>query len=124
MFKDSIQDKERYGIVLKNYTEDDINTFVRLAYYAFRDIKAFNKKSSMYKVFLGLFGKTFYNLTEKANDRDILVKTYLSLKDDSSAEAIYVNSLFEINEIENTQNNCRIILFDKSVSNWGDASEN
>ena len=77
----------------------------------------------MYKVFLGLFGKIFYDLTERVNDLDILAKTYLSLKDNSSAEAIYVNSLFEIEEIENDQNNCRIILFDNNMASWSGVKE-
>lgn len=123
LFLDTITDKARYGLKLKDYTDSDIETFVRLAYYAFRDIKSYNKKLSMYKVFLGLFGKIFYDLTERVNDLDILAKTYLSLKDNSSAEAIYVNSLFEIEEIENDQNNCRIILFDNNMASWSGVKE-
>lgn len=77
----------------------------------------------MYKVFLGLFGKIFYDLTDQVNDLDILAKTYLSLRDNSTAEAIYVNSLFEIEEIENDQNNCRIILFDNNMASWSGVKE-
>lgn len=121
LFKDTILDKERYGIVLKNYTEEDVNTFVHHAYYAFRDIKAFNKKLSMYKVFLGLFGKIFYNLTEKANDQDILVKTYLSLIDNSSEEAIYVNSLFDM-DAYNAKKCEDVLLIDNSLTNWIDSA--
>lgn len=123
LFLDTIKDKERFGLILKPYTNEDIETFVRLAYYAFRDIKSYNKKLSMYKVFLGLFGKIFYDLSDKVNDLDILAKAILSLKDNSSAEAIYVNSLFEIEEIENNQNNCRIILFDNNMASWSGVKE-
>ena len=77
----------------------------------------------MYKVFLGLFGKIFYDLTDQVNDLDLLAKTYLSLRDNSTAEAIYVNSLFEIEEIENDQNNCRIILFDNNMASWSGVKE-
>ena len=123
LFLNTIKDKERFGLILKNYTKEDIEMFVRLAYYAFRDIKSYNKKLSMYKVFLGLFGKIFYNLSDKVNDIDILVKSILSLNNNSTAEAIYVNSLFEIEEIENNQNNCRIILFDNNMASWNGAKE-
>lgn len=118
LFKDTIKDKQRYGLKLKNFTDDDIKSFVKLAYYAFRDIKSYNKKLSMYKVFLGLFGVFFYDLTNNVSTNDILSKTYLSLKDNSSAEAIYVNALLEIKNYESLENNCRIILFDNNMAVW------
>ncbi len=118
LFQNALKDKERYGLKLKKYTNADIDEFVKLAYYAFRDIKAYNKKMSMYKVFLGLFGHFFYNITENANSKDVLVSAMLSLNNNSTAEAIYVNSLLEMRDLQSVSKQCRIILFDNNMATW------
>lgn len=118
LFQRTLKDKERFGLRLKDYTENDIKTFVKLAYYAFRDIKSYNKKLSMLKVFLGLFGKFFYDLSERIDTSDILAEACLRRLDKSSAESIYVNSLLDMNEIEVNENTCRIILFDNNMASW------
>lgn len=118
LFLNSIKDKERFGLRLRKYSEKDIESFVKLAYYAFRDIKSYNKKLSMYKVFLGLFGKFFYELTEHIDTSDILAEACIRRLDKSSAESIYVNSLLEMSDIEVQNNTCRIILFDNNMASW------
>ena len=118
LFQNSIKDKERFGLKLKKYTDKDIDEFVKLAYYAFRDIKSYNKKLSMYKVFLGLFGKYFYNLTDHVDTSAMLAEACIRRIDRSSAESIYVNSLLEMNDIEVSENTCRIILFDNNMASW------
>ena len=118
LFQKSIKDKERFGLKLKNYTEKDIEEFTKLAYYAFRDIKSYNKKLSMYKVFLGLFGKFFYELTDRVDTSDMLAEACIRRIDRSSAESIYVNSLLEMSDIEVQNNTCRIILFDNNMASW------
>lgn len=118
LFQRTLKDKERFGLKLKNYTDKDIEDFVRLAYYAFRDIKSYNKNLSMYKVFLALFGKIFYDLTEHIDTTDILAETCIRRLDNSSAESIYVNSILEMNEIELQNNMCRVILFDNNMLSW------
>ena len=118
LFQKSIKDKERFGLKLKNFTDQDIKDFVRLAYYAFRDIKSYNKKLSMYKVFLGLFGKFFYDLTERVDTSDILAEACIRRVDRSSAESIYVNSLLEMSDIEVGNNTEKIILFENNMASW------
>ena len=118
LFINSIKDKERFGLILKDYTDEDIENFVRLAYYAFRDIKSYNKRLSMYKVFLGLFGKFFYELSEHIDTSDILAETCIRRLDKSSAESIYVNSILEMSDIEVRHNTCRIILFENNMASW------
>lgn len=118
LFERTMKDKERFGLKLKNYSEQDVNEFVRLAYYAFRDIKLYNKKLSMLKVFLSLFGKFFYDLTEHVDTSDILAEACIRRVDRSSAESIYVNSLLDMYEIENKNNNCPINLFENNMNSW------
>jgi len=118
LFQNSMKDKERFGLRLKKYTDHDIEEFVRLGYYAFRDIKSYNKKLSIYKVLLGLFGKYFYNLTDRVDISDMLAEACIRRIDRSSAESIYVNSLLEMNEIEVRENTCRIILFENNMASW------
>ncbi len=124
LFIDTLKDKERYGLKLRQFTESDIDAFVKLAYYAFRDIKSYNKKLSMYKVFLGLFAKFFYELTDHVDDIDILAKCYLDLQQNTSAEAMYVNNLLDIKSLESAEKSCRIILFDNNMSSWRGVKEN
>lgn len=118
LFLESLLDKERYGLKLKTYTGKDIEAFVKLAYYAFIDIKSYNKKFSMYKVFLSLFNHFFYDGSDVIDSRDIVANTYVQLKNCLSAEAFYVKSLLDTQSIEKSQSNCRIILFDKSMALW------
>ena len=118
LFKRTMKDKERFGLKLKEYSDQDIKEFVRLAYYAFRDIKSYNKKLSMLKVFLSLFGKFFYDLTEHVDTSDILAEACIRRVDRSSAESIYVNSLLDMYDIEKKNNNCPINLFENNMSSW------
>ena len=118
LLQSSLKDKERFGLKLKTYSEKDIEAFVKLAYYAFRDIKSYNKKLSIYKVCYSIFGKLFYELTENVNTTDILAESYMKFLDKSSAESIYVNSLLEMSNIELKENLCRIILFDNNMESW------
>ena len=118
LFQRSLKDKERFGLKLKDYIEQDVRDFVKLGYYAFRDIKSYNKKLSMYKVFLGLFGKFFYDLSEHIDTSDVLAEACIRRLDKSSAESIYVNSLLDMSEIEVQENTCRIILFDNNMASW------
>lgn len=116
LFLASIKDKERYGLKLKNYTEEDIEEFVNLAYYAFKDIKAYHKSASMYKVFLGLFGTYFYTRVSDEDYVDILAKTMKELKANSTKEAVYVNRLLQVKSLNDATNNCKIVLFENKKS--------
>ena len=114
----SLKDKERFGLRLRNFSENDVREFVKLAYYAFRDIKSYNKKLSMYKVCLSIFGKFFYKLSDHIDTSDILAESCIKRLDKSSAESIYVNSLLEMSDIEVKENTYRIILFDNNMASW------
>ncbi len=121
LFIDSIRDKERYGLILKDYNHKDIETFVKLAYFAFKEIKQYNIKLSMNKVLLSIFAKIFYNIPNNINTIDILAKSYLELKNNSSEEAVYVNSLFDIMGEREAQKSKNIILMDDTLKNWFDS---
>ncbi len=118
LFLKTMKDKERFGLKMRRFSDFDIENFVRLAYYAFRDIKSYNKKLSMFKVFLGLFGKFFYTLSDRVDTSDVLAEACMRRIDRSSAESIYVNSLLEMSDIEVQNNTCRIILFDNNMASW------
>ena len=113
LFLDTLKSKEKYGLKLKNYTDEDIEAFTNNAYYAFKDIKTYNKNMSMYKVFLGLFGKYFYDLTEDKNTVEILSRTYKDLLANSTKEAIYVNKLLQNRVLDSSANNCKILVMNK-----------
>jgi len=68
---------------------------------------------SMYKVFLGLFGKYFYDLTEDKNTVEILSRTYKDLLANSTKEAIYVNKLLQNRVLDSSANNCKILVMNK-----------
>ena len=124
LFQATMKDKERFGLRLKEYSDEDMKRFVHLAYYAFRDIKSYNKKISTLKVILSLFGKFFYELSDSVDTSDILAEACIRRVDKSSAEGIYVNSLLEMYEIEQQANKCKIILFDNNMSNWINCKSN
>ncbi len=115
LFQQSLKSKEKFGVKLKKYTDEDIETFVNLAYYAFKDIKAYHINMSMYKVFLGLFANYFYEINGELNTIDILAKTFKELIANSSKEAMYVNRLLKIKEFEHKTNNCKILMFDSKM---------
>ena len=118
LFQSTMKDKERFGLKLKAYSDENLKKFVHLAYYAFRDIKAYNKKISTLKVILSLFGKFFYELSDTVDTSDILAESCIRRVDKSSAEGIYVNSLLDMYEIEQKSNDGQINLFDNNMSNW------
>lgn len=117
LFQNTLKAKERYGLRLLNLTDDKIELFVKLAYNAFIDIKTYNKRLSMYKVFLGLFGKIFFELSENVNKNDILVLSYFDFVNNASAEGVYSRCLFERYEQEMNGDN-KISLFEKNMVNW------
>jgi len=124
LFQNSIQDKERYGLRLKPITKEEIADFVKLAYNAFIDIKTYNKKLSMYQVFLGLFYHKFYELTNEVDTRDILAKCAMNLKNSSSAEGCYVKALLDIKNSDSNENGCKIFMFEANMKLWRSAETN
>ncbi len=118
LFQQTIKDKERFGLKLKNFTVKDINEFTRLAYYAFRDIKSYNKKLSMDKVLFGIFAKTFYDLTGHVNTIDIMAASYMNLISKSTAEGRYTSNLFEMREMEKEENGYPVCLLENNMESW------
>ncbi len=117
LFKNTLKAKERYGIKLLEITDNKIETFVKLAYNSFKDIKTYNKRLSMYRVFLGYLGKLFYEITDNVNVNDILASSYVDFIKQTSAEGIYSNNLFSM--YDNKASNCaKIDLFEKNISGW------
>jgi len=116
LYQKTLKAKERYGIKLKDITEIKIEAFVKIAYNAFIDIKTYNKKLSMYKVFLGLFAHYFYELTDNINVVDILAQSAKDVADLSSAEGCYVKNLIEIFNLN--IKNSKILMFEKNMEDW------
>ena len=120
LFQNTLKAKERYGVKLLEITNEKIETFVKLAYNAFIDIKSYNKRLSMLKVFLGLFGKLFYQILDNVNTHDILARSYVDFNELSSAEGIYSNHLFAMYENKTIYNN-KISLFEQNKNSWFNA---
>lgn len=120
LFQNTLKAKERYGVKLLEITNEKIETFVKLAYNAFIDIKSYNKRLSMLKVFLGLFGKLFYQIADNVNTHDILARSYVDFNELSSAEGIYSNHLFAMYENKTIYNN-KISLFEQNKNSWFNA---
>ena len=99
LFRETLKDKQRYGLCLQEITDEKINKFVTLAYKAFIDIKSCNKQLSMVKVFSSLFACCFYEIDEKIETVDILARSARELNDLSSAEALYVTTLISISKM-------------------------
>ena len=116
LFINSLKAKERYGVRLLEITDEKIERFVKLAYNAFIDIKTYNKKLSMTKVFLALLGNEFYELLDNANVNDILVMSYKDFINKSSAEGAYAFNLLKMFKLE--ENNQNISLFNKNKADW------
>ena len=118
LFQNTLKQKESYGLKLTNITDSKIEEYVKYAYNAYIDIKTYNKKLSMTKVFAGLFAHFFYELTDNVNTVDILAKSAVDLRDLSSAEGHYVKSLLDLVELQRTVNNCQIVMFEKNMATW------
>jgi len=116
LFKNTLLAKERYGIKLKEITNENIEKYVKMAYRAFVDIKTYNKRLSMYKVFLGLFGQFFYELSDNVNANDILARSYFEYINKSSAEGVYVDHL--LNTLNMGNGNSKVDLYDKNMVAW------
>ena len=71
----------------------------------------------MLKVFLGFFGKLFYETTSSVNEHDVLAKACVDRINNSSAEGVYANNLITSYERE-LNSNCKVSLFEKNMTNW------
>lgn len=121
LFKTSLKAKERYGLKLKQYTKKDLEKFSQMAYHAYRDVHAYNKKLSMYKICLGIMIKFCFEATKELDTEDIVAKTYVDLFNNSTPEAMYVNSLFESFARKNSAKN-NFVLFGvdtTAIAWWG-----
>ncbi len=124
LFQNTLKAKERYGVKLVEVTNEKIEKFVKLAYNAFIDIKTYNKKLYMLKVFLGLFGHFFFELTDSVNTHDILAKSMVEFKNSSTAEGYYSKNLLEVSEMQARANNCKILMFEKNMAEWQNSAIN
>ena len=118
LFKNTLKAKERYGVVLTEVTDEKIEKYVKLAYNAFIDIKTYNKKLSMLKVFAGLFGYFFYKSTKDINTVDILAKSLKDFGSLRSEEGYYIKALLDMDEMQSKVSNCGILMFEKNMNSW------
>lgn len=118
LFKNTLKAKERYGVKLTEITDKKIEEFVKIAYNAFIDIKTYNKRLSMLKVFCGLFAHYFYELTDHVNTIDILAQSAKELVDLNSEEALYTKNLIEMFNVHQNVKNCKILMFEKNMADW------
>ena len=123
LFQNTLKSKEQYGLHLLEITDKKIEDFVKLAYNAFIDIKTYNKKLYMTKVFAGLFAHFFFELKEDANPVDLVVKSAKDVKDLTSAEGYYVKNLLNMFEMHQKIKNCNIVMFEKNMEAWRGSAE-
>ena len=95
LFQETLKDKKRLGLKLKEITNEKLNEFVELCYYAFIDIKLLNKNLSLFKVSTSIFAKLFYEFKEKVESNDIVGVCLNEMVLNSTNEAKYVNSLMK-----------------------------
>ena len=95
LFKETLKSKKSYGLKLLPNYKNNLKEFVKIAYYAFNDIKEHNKTMSMIRVFAGLFAYFFYQ-TECLNLVDFLAKSAYELENMTTAEAYYVKFLLKV----------------------------
>ena len=118
LFQNTIKAKERYGVKLTEITDKKIEDFVKIAYNAFIDVKTYNKKLSMLKIFMGLFAHHFYELTDNVNTVDILAQSAKEVVDLSSAEGHYVQNMIDMFNVHLNVKNCKILMFEKNMAEW------
>ena len=123
LFQNTLKSKEQYGIRLLDVTDKKIEDYVKLAYNAFIDIKTYNKRLSMTKVFAGLFAHFFFELTEKSNPVDIVAKSAMDVRDLTSAEGYYVKNLLNMFDMHQKIKNCNIVMFEKNMEAWRGLAE-
>ena len=95
LFIKGVKRQERYGLKLKNFDKKDIKEFCKTAYFMFRDIKLYNKKLYMFKVFLLLFCRYFYEQNGEINTIDIVAKMFKEMNSKKLPEAIYVRHVLK-----------------------------
>ncbi len=116
LFQDSLKDKEIYGVKFKEFTNENIEKFCKLAYRAFIDIKSYNKKFSMYKIFTCLFSHFFCDEGDNLNTCDMLAYCCEQMETIECPEAYYVKCILDINEESGIK--CAIHMFDSNISKW------
>ena len=118
LFQKTLKAKERYGVRLLEITDKKIEDFVKVAYNAFIDIKTYNKRLSMLKVFVGLFAHFFFELTNNVNKVDIVAMAASDVKELSSAEGLYVENLLNLFKMRQNIKHCNLVMFEKNMAVW------
>lgn len=116
LFLTSIKAKERYGLKAKKYTNQDIKDFCKIAYFAFRDIKLYNKKLSMYKVFLVLFCKYFLEAGKNLNTEDIVARVYSMMDKPKFAEGLYIRRVIKNRDRHHAKNDASYLT--SNMTSW------
>ena len=118
LFQKTLKAKERYGLRLLEITDKKIEDFVKLAYNAYIDIKTYNKRLYMTKVFAGLLAHFFFELTDNVSKVDILARSARDVAELSTAEGMYVKNLLNMFEMHQKVKNCNIVMFEKNMAAW------
>lgn len=118
LFQKTLKSKERFGLRLLNVTDYKIEEFVNIAYNAFIDIKTYNKKLSMLKVFSALFGHFFFETLCGCDTRDILALSMNDFEDLSSAEGYYVNNLLNMYNRKQYEKKYSMLTFKRNIAIW------
>lgn len=87
---------KKNGIKFLGADEKKLNLFVKLADYAFNEIKTFNKNISTHLVAKFVFAKIFFEPIDKLDATDILTQIFLNNK---LPEVSYTLNLFELNNL-------------------------
>jgi glycosyltransferase involved in cell wall biosynthesis len=95
-FTDSLKIREKYGIYFNKGNEDEYNRkiicFVDDCINAYDDISCNHRQERPFYVCLGLFIRYFIKGGNKIDPTDIVARMYLSMEENSTKEAVYVNA--------------------------------
>lgn len=98
-FVQSVNIRQKYGIRFKNFSEKErrqlVESFVRDCMAAYDDLTIHNKSERPFFVCLGIFVQYFVEQCGPADCTDIVAEMFVCLKNNSTPEAVYVNTLFE-----------------------------
>ena len=95
LFVETLNSKKKYGLTLRNYSEDDLYKFIKLSYAAYADIKENHKNLSTLTVGTQIFANIFFDMAPVVDTLDFVAKTYKEYVEQSSKEAKYVKEWFD-----------------------------
>jgi hypothetical protein len=95
--KETFESKKKYGLTMKEYSDSDIDKFVKLLAYSYYDIKENKKGLSTLHVGIDILANIFFEANSNLDTIDILAKTYKEYLNQATPEARYAKNLLNNN---------------------------